>query len=238
VSSSLQHKNGGLRFDVGTPLFMNPQARVRGMRLVACAALLLLLAGCSSPAPPAPSTAPTDQALPADAYVPPAAIAPPPLVVVHEAGSFGPQLVSALAGPVLPGTSNERVNFPVERGAVAVVVELVWADQNSVLDLFTSGETFCNVDITQAFVCPAKAYMGDPSGTGAWRADGKAPGQGPRMDRIELTADQWAAYDCQASSCKWGATALAKETAGTAFDFYLSVFYGAAPPPGYTAVPV
>jgi hypothetical protein len=52
-----------------------------------------------------------------------------------------------------------------------------------------------------------------------------------------LARDQWKAYDCGDDPCAWGATAWAKATAGTPFDFYVSLFHGGMPPDGYTAVP-
>jgi hypothetical protein len=146
--------------------------------------------------------------------------------------------MTGLTGPVGPASGNVTMRFDVPGGAKAIVVELVWADPDSTLDLMASGPEYCAKPQPADFLpCAVNVFYGDPNGTGAWRSDGALPGRGPRAVRIALAAEQWKPFDCGDDPCRWAATALAKETPGTAFDLYASVFPSGDPPAGYSAVP-
>ena len=143
----------------------------------------------------------------------------------------------SLGGPHSQDSRNTTLEFEVGRNATAIVAELAWADGASDLDLLLVAPHYCNGPVESFPVCIAKAFVGDPAGTGVWRSDGGLPGQGDSPAGIQVASAEWQAFDCaDHTSCTWGASVSAKATAGAAFHLYATVFYGEEPPQGYTAI--
>ncbi len=212
--------------------------------------LALALAGCSKPGPDAAGT--DDGAPPSSLSAPkspsgegagavPNGSAPQPYhEVFHQSGFMGMEVANSLYGPTDPDTYNETMDFLVRKDAVAIIVELAWADTKADLDLFILSPGNCPYSATQPaklLPCIINGYYGDPSGTGVWREDGGVPGQGDSPARVSVTADEWEPFWCSGARCDFEAITWVKASTGTDFDFYASVFYGEPPAEGYSAIP-
>lgn len=193
-----------------------------GMATAALAATLLL-AGClgapqGEPALDPAELPPVSQPDPATAAPPPAVPDAPPARI--ETFPFTGRLTLAAGSPdagyLAPTGAVDEHGFAatLAPGAAAVVVELVWDDALQDLDLQVVPPG-CDTTLTACLL-----------------ADGGAPGQGDRPVRIEVQDEA-----VLGPGGEWRFTAWAKNAVNASFTIYATVFWGAEPPEGFSAVP-
>jgi hypothetical protein len=193
-----------------------------------CVLALLALAGCAAPAP----AAEPEVAAPATAPAPAAW-----RQVYLDEGSLGADALSWVAGNVNPQSHNWTLPFEVTPQATGLVAELDWDDDASDLDLQVASHIGCPERSTPDFVaCVLDEYVLDGDGSGSWRKDDGMPGDGDSPVVIVLSEDDLHLYPCKQDSCDWATHVWAKATPGTGFRIAVTVFYGEAPPAGYTAL--